>query len=861
MQPGDSESQDIDQRIADLKKSIADSLQRCHKQSAYRVANDLLRLARREQRLVPLLLAQFEVVNLAQDLYQHQRAREVAIEMIALLESPERARQVQTNYEENEYAQTCAWMTACAYDNLAKHTAELYGLNSDGMHQCIADGIEVCRRTGKLRCITCFREYATDVYLAADDVAMALHHASAVAALPEGDAAAERRWVGAKDKGRILALTGELPAARDGLVAALRLAETFHDPLGARLTTLAYLESVLWLLGDPGAYSSLAGESPGQRALPAGEHASQDCMWDYRDAVAACCTGEFDKAIELLAPWDTRFAQDNLANAWFETRLRLIAAYRLAGKKERAEKLIAPLHKRAQKSRDWLTLRRLRRLVDDTEPPTPTAMLASPRVGPFAAAGVSVPAAPAETPSNAELAESEAAEQQRSPMSDVFAQMVERLQTSEEDSTKREILQQILALPPADFTDPRDAASFMYLLPYLLDQAAPFDTVWTWGRQAAAPFSQTSFVVNLLATLGDALSSWPDANMSERIDRKHLEELFRQSLDLDADNVLNHARAGAFYLRQENAGEAERCLARAFRLQRNNSNLALQLAEIYQRTDRPRDALGVLDLCLREGGADANAAWNAALIAHQVGQYDSSLTYLDLFESLHPDQPWVGYYRAIAHLERGQPEKALEALSLEEQRNSERPFGTEILRGCAAAALGRREQLREHFECVLAVAWSTIDYFTLQGLTSLFARLWQAAACLPDGDEQFARLEHRLIAAGLAPDALFERRRLAGDTTASVCYYRCVLRQPLDDRWAASPGCLHGQSSWSAYRCLWGILAQDAEEAERLALAQQAECYSLPATVETVEDLKQQYTDKPGIVWQGVRWSDDDTVS
>ena len=38
--------------------------------------------------------------------------------------------------------------------------------------------------------------------------------------------------------------------------------------------------------------------------------------------------------------------------------------------------------------------------------------------------------------------------EQPSPMSEVFAQMIERLQSSAEDSTKREVLQQILAIPP-----------------------------------------------------------------------------------------------------------------------------------------------------------------------------------------------------------------------------------------------------------------------------------------------------------------------------------------------------------------------------------------------------------------------------
>jgi hypothetical protein len=80
------------------------------------------------------------------------------------------------------------------------------------------------------------------------------------------------------------------------------------------------------------------------------------------------------------------------------------------------------------------------------------------------------------------------------------------------------------------------------------------------------------------------------------------------------------------------------------------------------------------------------------------------------------------------------------------------------------------------------------------------------------------------------------------------------MRQPLDEHWAQSPGCLAGQAEWDAYRILWGVLARDEDEAKRLTLAWQSRCYPLAATVEAVELLRENYTDKPGVVWQGQRW-------
>jgi hypothetical protein len=342
-------------------------------------------------------------------------------------------------------------------------------------------------------------EYAADVYLAADDVAMALHHCSLVASLLENDPASERRWAGAYHKGKVLALSGELQAAKDGLIWALQLAETYHDPLGGRVNTLAELAAVLLLMGDSPAYKSIAGQSLDSRTIPSGEHLSQDCRWDYRDAVAACCDGRFDQAIELLVKWDTKLSRDNVAGEWFECRLRLIAAHRLAGEQETVDNLAQPLFKRAQKARDWITLRRLRRLVDPTEPAAPTAMLASPRVGPFAPAGVTVPAnVPVEASGSGSGVQGAAIIREGPPpLHAVFEGMVERLQSSDGDGAKPEILHQILTMSPTALTDPRDSASFLHLVLFLLADTAPFDEIWAWVQQAAAPFLQTSYVVNL----------------------------------------------------------------------------------------------------------------------------------------------------------------------------------------------------------------------------------------------------------------------------------------------------------------------------------------------------------------------------
>jgi tetratricopeptide (TPR) repeat protein len=859
MQPSDEEDPDIDRRLQDMKDAIADLRQRCHTTKACKLAEDLVRIARREQRLIPLLHGQFEVVNITREQRQHQRGREVAVEMIALLESPDRARQIEAGFSEIEYAEAQGWMTACAYDNLAVHTAELHGFNSEGMHQCIGDGIEVCRRTGKLACITCFREYASDVYRAADDMDMSLHFARLGLSGWQEGSTFDRRWASASSASALLHLRGEQTEAVEMWRRSFELAATYHTPLAARIKSAIGLEQVLWESGRIDEFEQLGGAARaarGARALAPGENRSFDYWWDLRDAVAACCAGQLDKALESLRQWDDVLLRDRCLHEWFETRLRLIAAYCLAGKRDETEALARPLSKAAKKSRDWLTLRRLHRLLDPHEPLTPTAMVETPRVGPFARVSIALPVSTPEIPAAlGTAAQTDSSDEAGiSPLAAAFQQVVERFQGGEgSDPTKVQLLAELLDMPVELFVDPLDVARFLNIAGYLLTDVATFDAVWRWASSIASRYPQHASVLNLLATLGDILSSWPDATLDPPIESDRIEALFRQSLDNDSDSAPNYARAGAFFLGRDNLGEAERCLARSFRLERNNSFAAARLADIYHRTERPRDALAVLDLCLREGCEDADIAWSAAMTAYQLEQFESMLTYLERYETLLPDQPWVGHYRAIGYLESKKPEQALAAIELEERRSPERPFGSQVLRACAASSLGQVDRFGQLLDHLLDGRWGEVDYFTFAGLASLSLRLWNAAQCLPAGDQRRDRLANHLVVTGLAPDVLFEARRLAGQTTADVKYYRCAIVQPLDAEWSQAPGCLDGQLAWPEYRCFWGVLARDEEEAARLVAAQQAQCYGLQATVEAPEDLGQSFIDKPGILWQGPR--------
>ncbi len=381
--------------------------------------------------------------------------------------------------------------------------------------------------------------------------------------------------------------------------------------------------------------------------------------------------------------------------------------------------------------------------------------------------------------------------------------------------------------------------------------------IWRWAEALAQPFVQHAAVLSLLGVLGDTLRSTGADGVRTLIPRERVEALLRQALDLDPEGAGNFARAGAYFLSEADFGEAERCLARAFRLQRDNGFVARHLAEVYGQTERPRDALAVLDLCLREGCDDPQVAWDAALAAFRLGQYDAMLTYLDRYEQTAEADAWACYYRATALLELGRPAAALDALAEAERREPNIRLAVAILRACATSALGRPERCRELLERTLAVRLADIDYLTVAGLNHLFGRLWRCSRCLGEDDPLREALRERLLQAGLAPDEVFEEARAWEEETRGVNYYRCLVRQPLDGDWPSSSGCLAEQENWTAYHIVWGVLAADEGDARARVLEWQAECYPLPAEVEEIEQEADGFTERPGVVWQGTRWGDE----
>jgi hypothetical protein len=226
------ETTDPDARLEALFDSIRTLQEKCLIATALRTTLEARRLAKAERSLVPYLTANFYVMNLAQDLFDPDAGREAAIENIALLESAERARAFQPDYDEAEYEGTVQWMSACSYDNLATATGMLQGYNSPGMQACIADGIAVCRRTGKLRCSRVFprvRDERAPGRRRPGDGACTTRERT-LNVTPGGERGDDRRFIGGHDLAQLLTIAGQFEPAYAAATQALALAGDVPQP-------------------------------------------------------------------------------------------------------------------------------------------------------------------------------------------------------------------------------------------------------------------------------------------------------------------------------------------------------------------------------------------------------------------------------------------------------------------------------------------------------------------------------------------------------------------------------------------------------------------------------------------------------
>ncbi len=602
-----------------------------------------------------------------------------------------------------------------------------------------------------------------------------------------------------------------------------------------------------------------------------------DLQFSLNRALSAAKAGLWDQATKILTQWDQRLQSCGGTHLWFETRLRLIALKRAGGQQKQAEALARPLELRARQANDWLTIRRLDVLMSTVTPsliaafqsgpvePTNTsdageqsALSALPEHAAAASESTTSENVPtsSETESGSQIPAEDSAEEQ-TPLSAEITMLRERMTQLMEDPTEEAFVslrQDVLSYQATQVTHFDDAASLIHLMAHLTGSAEDGEQVWQWANSLAAAHRDVGVVLSVLGFLGDMLRISPNTEMAEKITADRTEQLHRKALELDGDRARNHMRAGDHFLRENNLGEAERCFARAFRLDRSLPDVVERLADLYNDTDRPRDALYVLDLSLREGCIEPRIAFNAAMVAFRLNQFETVLTYLDRYEYLEGDNlAWASYYRAVCYYELDRFEEALESLDRAEAMAESSGWHLEAVRACSLARLGRTDEAEAMIQQLMEVRLSEIDYISVGGLASLLERLMTVADEVLHDSALSHRIETRLLRSGLMPESWFQKLREHGTEKPDVRLYRFLVIQPLDESWENDPDRLVSEYGWSMYAVEWGVLAESEESAQSMALEWQSRCSEVEAWIEEFQVSEETYTDIPGVVWQGAR--------
>jgi len=989
-----SKQDSIEKELADLNDVAGNLMDSAHCQSAFRVYGELRSRAKSEGHLAYYVFGTFFQMNLAQKLLQFETVRERAVELIAIFEDEEQARKIEPSMDLEQYGSIIYSMGACAYEVLAEATGELDGFNSEGMQECLTGGIEVCHRIGKLSCVQCFREYACDIHIAADDYELARYHSNQVlqqdSDFPErGD----RRWLANLRLARMDILEGQHESAQIKLEQATTLAKakSVTDSMGAQISVM-FERHTLDLLEEREVDART--DATIQLLPPRGECPEYDLAMDSLSALKFAKESKWDQAESLLVPWNRSLRQNKSITKWLENGVRLVALYRLQGDFVKAKRLCVPFEDAATKANDWQTIRRLNQALDESKPITPLGtVIKNSRF--IASKPMEEPSKP--EPSKPELSqsptksspESEIASLSASPLSPWLNELAVRTQnridsTSDPDAIAIDpllILRELLSKDRSAFTHPEDIGKALYLVNFLITPATDRVEIWKWANQLVSTHQDVGYLISLLGRLGmtismiDRLSAemarelafkdfeddplMPDFTGTEELDdledlddsdlddsdldeeeidddepeeeeaddravekssqngafadshelpddsflnadldsndeeedlfqdpeeseevsfatffgnlaaqardlsgisdssisNERLDQLIRKSLLIDSNSVNNNFRAAEVYEYIGKEGEAERCYARAFKLDRRRDDAALALSRIYSESDRLQDSLYVLDLCIREGGDSPELLFEAALKAHALTQYELQVSFLQKYHQRHEPIAWTYYYLSSGLLELKRPDEALVAIEKEVGLFGSQGLHVDSVRAAAYAQMGLSDQAIEQVKMALAHPLVEIENLTISGISGAYERLINAARTCPDEKDIQALVEDRMLKAGIATESFFEHAR-SSEKPCDLYLYQCYVLQPLESTWFDYEGCLANQTEWEAYMAQWGVLARDEDEAEAIVLKWQRKCYTLEPELMDIQVDEELLHDRPGIAFQGARFPD-----
>lgn len=851
----EDQQSEIDEQLLQMCLRMDKLIENCRAQSCYNGFVEIADMALREGRVHYYVHGLFYQMTQSTNLLDFHTVKERAIKLISLLQKPEGFFKIQPDVAESLFQETVQDVSSCVYENLASAAGHSGGFNSRGLHDSISGGIQICRTTGKFGCIKCFREYACDVYLAADDFCLARHQCQQVLDHKgEWQGRGNRKWIAMKKMAWMDTLEGDFEGALAKYERALELTDEsdVNVPLQAKFEALIPLDAVRIMQGLP----QLLPQHEIYSKLPPAEECPDMAMGlDLNQALTLAVSGEWDAADELLHKWDQKLWSRKVLHHWFEVRLRRLALFRLAGRTERFESLAETLEAKATEADDWLTLRRLNEVTGD-ELPTLLAVRKSNR--PKRVDGEAQKLQTSDVDGTLDV---------QQPFGDEVPMLIEKLDTmlnrmkeaytAQEPESISHLVDELLEIGPDDSTTNVDTCGVLNLMSMMISpqHADRLDEIWKWANSLAAPFRENGVVLSLLATIGNELRLISEEPEEGKITPARLEQLFRKSLELEKNGPQTYARAGHFFIDRGEWGDGEKCFARAFKLDRGNAGIALKLAEIYNQTERPRDALNILDLCIREGGSDVDlVAWEAAMISFQLRQYQSLLNYLARYEELAGANSPVYYFRAIAFYHEKQYDEALENIEFErEHSEAGNQFHCDVLESCIQMQTGVDNGLEELIDRTVKQRLADLEYMPNSDIAYLHEVLWIAMQLHRFDDPQLSVLEAKMLTAGIIPDDYFDQQRFKTDTSTEVRYYRVLIEQTADLMWGQSNAVLPNQLEWKQFFCEWGVLAPSEDEAIQLALEIQQQCCGGEREVSDVATDDHVYVDYPGVVSQGLR--------
>ena len=906
--------EEFDQQFEELDNRHTELSEKQLRRSGFQLALEMKRLAKTHKQLMPYIRACFYLTNDSQELLEHEIGIENALEIIALVESEEKAKKFQHDYDEDFYQYTAYWVSACAYDNLAVHTASREGYNSQVVHGAVDDGMHVCRRTGKLECVECFREYAIKINIASGDYEMGEHYARICSTSTAREDADCRHWVGWDFLVDIYIRQGRLQEALDTMKMVFQTAKQYHDPLNALLQSGMRLKLLLALLGKEDQWDAVLAENDVQwnpDDFPPLEEAPElNVLKTQAESVILVRQNQPLEAAEKLAKMERFVLGQGNVRYWFDLRCYRIAALLFAGEKPDGTlltSLVEELRRRANKACQWSTIQQVDAMLDPS-PDKPSVLnpaaihwpidvgpYASPKFKPSSSLPViskpeekisAVPETPAspkdDRPKSERMLEIEQEQNElRQLWSEADQAMFDDLpfeKQAELDELETRLYEKYTRFTPADMKSEAPekltedeiwgmGSSLMQMK--IVNSAEMICAVWKWRNAFTEAFPDSPFLLANSAHVGFVLRCEAE---EKQVDPDLLGIPSLEELELQAVRAFEKEPtrsgiatvAGMLCEANEHPREAQRYFSRACQIHRLNEFAAYRLAVLYEKSERPKDALAVVDLYLRAGGRDLALLWVGTQIAFKNRIFEPFLLYEAAY-SENSSHFLLDAQKSIVLFSLEKYEESQAALFAFEEKWKMTDQSQELFKVLLAATL-KEDDWKTRLLSALDFPIQENDEFLFGWNVNLFALIWNL---FEDSDSECparSKFLDFLFVHGEVPDEYFQeglpefqQNEEDEDEEFQIPCWRCVLIQPLDSSTQAWAGWNRISCDETGYLAPWFVCHPQQEGAAQLAIAEQSRCYPLAPEVFEVIPLGEYPAPCPHILAMGARERKDDT--